>query len=145
MREKEKKAEEIQLLKKIKDAMPALEKLLQESRHSEEDLIYRFYHQSFKVYGIQFQTAQMIARFQELAPHLVLNEWFMQIVQEGTGKEFSPSDNANWMAITRPMVEAFCHARYFLQMMCKYGRELSAPPPVLPSGWAAVLYLYNLR
>ena len=29
--------------------------------------------------------------------------------------------------------------------MCKYGRELDEPPDSLPSGWAAVLYLYGLR
>ena len=37
------------------------------------------------------------------------------------------------------------HARYFLQQVCEYGRELDEPPTVMPSGWAAVLYLYGLR
>ncbi|MGZ5440666.1 MAG: hypothetical protein ACXW31_08470 [Thermoanaerobaculia bacterium] len=27
----------------------------------------------------------------------------------------------------------------------EYGRKLDAPPQTLPSGWAAVLYLYDLR
>ena len=49
------------------------------------------------------------------------------------------------LAVTRPILEAFFHARYFLEMVCKYGRKLKAPPQVLPSGWAAVLYLYQLR
>jgi hypothetical protein len=43
------------------------------------------------------------------------------------------------------MLEAFFHARYFLEMAVKYGRELELPPTLLPSGWAALLYLYNLR
>jgi len=30
-------------------------------------------------------------------------------------------------------------------MCVKYGRELEKPPEILPSGWAAVLYLYGLR
>jgi hypothetical protein len=30
-------------------------------------------------------------------------------------------------------------------MAVKYGRELEYPPRVMPSGWAALLYLYNLR
>jgi hypothetical protein len=30
-------------------------------------------------------------------------------------------------------------------MMARYGRELDAAPDVLPYGWAAVLYLYDLR
>jgi hypothetical protein len=43
------------------------------------------------------------------------------------------------------MVEAFAHARYFLEMACKYGKELEEPPQIMPSGWASVLYLYDLR
>jgi hypothetical protein len=42
-------------------------------------------------------------------------------------------------------VEAFFHATYFLQMAVKYGPELEYPPRVIPSGWAALLYLHNLR
>jgi hypothetical protein len=30
-------------------------------------------------------------------------------------------------------------------MACKFGRELKEPPDILPSGGAAVLYLFNLR
>jgi hypothetical protein len=43
------------------------------------------------------------------------------------------------------MVEAFFHAHYFLRMACKYGRGLQEPPQAMPSGWAAVLYLFDLR
>lgn len=32
-----------------------------------------------------------------------------------------------------------------LEMVCRYGRDLDGPPTVMPSGWAAVLYLYDLR
>jgi hypothetical protein len=32
-----------------------------------------------------------------------------------------------------------------LEMAVKYGRELDEPTDSLPSGWAAFLYLYNLR
>jgi hypothetical protein len=74
-----------------------------------------------------------------------LNEYFMQIVAEGTGKTFSPEDNQIWLETTRPIVEAFFHARHFLEMAVKYGRQLGYPPRVMPSGWAALLYLYNLR
>jgi hypothetical protein len=69
----------------------------------------------------------------------------MHIVEEGTGKIFKPEDNRNWETVTRPMLEAFFHARFFLEMAVKYGKELKTPPQTLPSGWAAVLYLYNLR
>jgi hypothetical protein len=80
-----------------------------------------------------------------LAPHLPLNPWFLEIVREGTGRTFARSDNDQWTTVTGPMVEAFAHARYFLEMACRYGNELESPPNIMPSGWAALLYLYDLR
>ena len=71
--------------------------------------------------------------------------WFEAIVAEGTGIEFDAAHNAEWPRHTRPQVEAFLHARYFVEMMVKYGRELDAAPTLLPSGWAAVLSLFGLR
>ena len=79
-----------------------------------------------------------------LLPGRSLNAWFLQIVSEGTGKEFSPEMNAVWEKHTRPILEAFFHARFFLEMAVRYA-DLSAPPDPLPSGWAALLYLYGLR
>lgn len=46
---------------------------------------------------------------------------------------------------TRPIVEAFFHARFFVEMAVKYGSELTEPPQPMPGGWAALLYLYDLR
>jgi hypothetical protein len=69
----------------------------------------------------------------------------MQIVAEGTGKTFANEDNEDWLAVTRPILEAFFHARYFLEMAVKYGRTLESPPRAMPSGWAALLYLFNLK
>ena len=43
------------------------------------------------------------------------------------------------------IVEAFLHARYFLEMAVRYGQELKHPPALLPSGWAALLCLFELR
>lgn len=63
----------------------------------------------------------------------------------GTGHVFDLSHNRNWLDHTRPMFEAFFHARYFLEMAIRYGRKLDHPPRVLPSGWAALLCLYGLR
>lgn len=139
--------EEIELLKQIAANLTSLEKLLEScSDHwGYEDPIYRFYHQSFKVYMLQEQTATIVNQLQSLATGLPLNPWFLQIVKEGTGKSFRTADNDAWTQTTRPIIEAFFHARYFLEMICKYGKELTTPPQELPSGWAAVLYLYNLR
>lgn len=50
-----------------------------------------------------------------------------------------------WLEVTRPMLEAYFHARFFLEMVIQYGEELDQAPAILPSGWAAVLYLYDLR
>jgi hypothetical protein len=125
---------------------PELEKLLAEcSDHwGYEDPVYRFYHQSFKVYGLQGRTQSIVQRLQALAPDRPLNPWFVQIVQAGTSKVFKSEDNARWTEATRPILEAFFHARFFLEMAVRYA-DLQEPPRVLPSGYAALLYLFGLR
>jgi hypothetical protein len=135
------------LLRRIKEDLPALEALLEQasSHWGYEDPVYRFYHQSFKVYYLQSTTESIRKALAALSPDGRLNRWFEEIMGAGTGKEFTPEANARWTAETRPILEAFFHARYFLEMVCKYGRELDRAPRALPSGWAAVLYLYNMR
>jgi hypothetical protein len=108
-----------------------------------EDPVYRFYHQSYKVFDLQQSTESIVMALQELMPGRALNPWFARIVSEGTGKAFTLDDNERWLAVTRPIVEAFFHARYFLEMAVRYA-SLDAPPTVLPSGYAALLYLYRL-
>ena len=46
--------------------------------------------------------------------------------------------------MTRPILEAFFHARFFLEMAVRHA-HLESPPSPLPSGYAALLYLYGLR
>jgi hypothetical protein len=139
--------EVVNLLTALQSALPQLTELLEEcnSRWVYEDYLYRFYHQSFKVYHLQNHILSIVGKLRALAINQKLNVWFEKIVAEGTGKTFSPEDNKNWFETTRPIVEAFFHARYFLEMAVKYGRELKYPPRSMPSGWAALLYLYNLR
>lgn len=135
------------LLRAIKENLNDLKALRERARsHWEyEDPIYRFYHGSFKVYGVQSLTLEIVSALRALLPDRSLNERFLRIVNDGTGREFTPEANANWEATTRPLLEAFFHARYFLEMVVKYGEELHEPPSSLPSGWAAVLYLFNMR
>ena len=135
------------LLASIKAALPELERLRARCRDhwGYEDGVYRFYHQSFKVYYLQGLTSEIVERLKTLSPGRPLDAWFMAIVTEGTGKIFEMKDNRQWLPATRPIVEAFFHAQYFLEMVCKYGQELTAPPALMPSGWAAVLCLYGLR
>jgi len=110
-----------------------------------EDPVYRFYHHSFKVYWLQERTWSLVALLQELSPNgRPLDPWFLEIVREGTGRDFVPEDNARWAEVTRPIVEAFFHARFFVEMAVRYA-SLEAPPPLLPSGYAALLCLYGLR
>lgn len=140
-------AEEARLLAAIKERMPEIRQLWKEfkSHWGYEDRVYRFYHQSFKVFTVQDYTLKIVELLQGLAPHLPLNPWFLEIVAQGTGKQFDMSMNERWTEVTRPMLEAFFHARYFLEMVRKYGRLLSEPQKYLPSGWAAVMELYQIR
>ena len=134
------------LLQSLRRDRHELERLLQESSShwGYEDPVYRFYHQSFKVYGLQRQTQSIVDRLQALAPGRPLNPWFVEIVQSGTGKSFKMEDNQRWMEVTRPILEAFFHARFFLEKAVRYA-DLEAPPQMLPSGYAALLYLFGLR
>jgi hypothetical protein len=108
------------LLKGIKARLPDLEKLLEKasSHWHAEDGFYRFYHQSFKVYGLQQDTAEIVRVLRSLLPDRTLNPWFEQIVREGTGKEFSHEHNKRWLAETRPILEAFFHARTMPRLCC---------------------------
>jgi hypothetical protein len=109
----------------LKAALPELQKLLREcgGEWGYEDPIYRFYHQSFKVYALGNTTKRIVSALQALAPEQPLNEWFVRIVSEGTDKTFDHEHNARWLEVTRPIVEAFFHARYFLEMAVTYGRS----------------------
>lgn len=58
------------LFKNLQTQLPELENLLvQCSNHwGYEDPIYRFYHHSFKVYGLQDHTTKIVQALQALAP-----------------------------------------------------------------------------
>lgn len=135
------------LLERIKAEIGALGRLLREcSDHwGYEDPVYRLYHQSFKVYSLQERTSRIVSALESLRPGHPLDESFRRIVADGTGRTFAPEHNRRWLEETRPIVEAFFHARYFLEMAVRYGRRLDSPPRLLPSGWAALLELYGLR
>lgn len=135
------------LLVRIKDRSERLREVLTNVNDQwvGEDLIYRFWHQSFKVFMLQQATLQMVAEFEALVGPRPLHPWFCRIVERGTGKEFSLDDNDRWLESVEPIVSAFFHARFFLEMLVKYSRELGVAPAILPSGWAAVLELYQIR
>jgi hypothetical protein len=111
-------------------ALPELEALLEEctSHWIYEDCVYRFYHQSFKLYLLQESTLRIFEKLRALAPDREFNEWFAQIIADGTGKTFAMEDNEKWLHVTRPILEAFFHFKYFLEMAVKYGLSLEYPP-----------------
>ena len=148
-RERQLLARNEELLASIKAKLPQLEELLDEmsSHWSYEDPVYRFYYGSFKVYGLQEQTRRIVEVLKSLAPEgTVLSPMFREIMDVGAGgKRFEMEHNEEWTRHTRPFVEAFFHARFFLEMAVKYGKELDSAPTTLPSGWAALLCLYGMR
>ncbi len=143
---KHKQAEEAKLLATLTKELPRLEELWQNvEKFGYERCISKFYSQSYKAFQLQELTQEIVALLQTLAPHRPLHPWFKQILAEGTGKEFSLEVNERWLETTRPIVEAFLHARYFLEMAIKYGRQLKEPPePLQPFGWGAVLNVFGL-
>lgn len=116
-----------QLLANIKRDLDSLSSLADEVKDEwrEGDLVYRFWHQSFKVYGIQGPTLRIVHALEAIAPEdCELDERFQQIIAEGTGNTFAWEHNQRWLAETRPMLEAFWHADFMLRMAVRHGREL---------------------
>ena len=144
------------LLDNIKENMPELEKMLGKvSGLSYEDRMYRFYHYSLKVYWFQELTNDMLKILKKISPYTEEKDgmtwlepfcnFFNEIINEGTGWEHKLSHNQKWGMVTRPIVEAFLHSKYFIEMAVKYGNKLDEAPKMLPSGWAALLELYKIR
>ena len=158
------------LLHNIKKDMPELEELLvkADAHWGLEDSFYRYYHHSFKVYRIQDDTQKIVEALRGLSPW---GEWnwpssgflnkpdvselldrprlhslFEEIIKDGaSGVQFKLAHNVVWSKKCRLFLEAFFHARQFLHLAVKYGKELKKAPELLPSGWAALLTLYGIR
>jgi hypothetical protein len=97
---------------------------------------------------LQEFTVEIVEVLKSLSPNEDkndINKDFIEILNEGTGKVWEHSHNQEWSKHCRPILEAFFHAKYFLEMAVKYGKELEEAPSCLPSGWAGLLYLYKLR
>ena len=137
---------EIKLLANIKKRLPELVELFKdvEDHWKMEDGVYRYYHMSFKARGRLIPMTQaMRSAFKSLLPGRPLCPLFETIYDEGLNP--LPYPNKRSRNTDRDVIEAFFHAWYFLRMLIKYGKSLKSPPDVLPSGWAAVLELYQMR
>ncbi len=138
------------LLKNIKKSMPSLEKTLENANSicNYEDLVYRFYHGSFKVYRIQELTKHLVKSLEEISPNddkKITDNLFLKIISEGAkGIPFKMSHNREWGKICRPFLEAFFHSRYFLEMAIKYGKKYDSTPTVIEPGLAALMTLYGI-
>jgi hypothetical protein len=84
-----------------------------------------------------------VTLLQSLLPERPLNAWFMQIVKEGTERQFDLSHNENWPLHTRLILEALFHAHYFVKMACKYAREPWSD--LMHNGQAALQCLFDVR
>lgn len=100
-REKKEKA----FLAKIKAKPPELKKLLEEVCDDSiyEDRIYRFYHQSFKVYDIQYVTQLIVKALKTIAQEgQAFSPMFEEIINAGgKGKKFKSGHNKKWTQNTR--------------------------------------------
>jgi hypothetical protein len=135
------------LLSNIKENLNKIESCYDMFVKNEPDDVYRFYHQSSKVFRMVEQVKYARALFEDVGPKsALLNSWFVQITDEAVGKKFdSETTNSHWLSETRPVLEGFWHTKYFLEQMIQAAKELETAPQILPSSWAAVLYLYNMR
>jgi hypothetical protein len=105
------------LLSRIKARLADIEVLLHDiaDEWGEEDGVYRFYHQSYKVFerlqGITRDGFALITAIggEEDPPC----EWYSQIVREGTEHDFNERTNKEWLQQTRPILEAFWQHEIF--------------------------------
>lgn len=135
------------LLYQIKNSLSEIEDLYKVFVNGEEDYVYRFYHQSFKVFGATEEIKRAKDLFEKIAPdEIPLNDWYCKIADEAISKDFDwEKTNPKWLDETRPILEAYWHSKCFLQQMLHFGTELQESPQLLPYGWATILYLYDLR
>jgi hypothetical protein len=121
-----------------------------------EDRMYRFYHASLKVFWMQDEIEDTMKLFKKLSPSrpYSFDKWFLQIIEDAKSQGlFKREYNKDFPSHARPVVEAYLHCKYFLEMLaestklkedpmvsCKEGRIFG-----IPSGYAAILELYNLR
>jgi len=72
------------LLRNLRSRQSELTTLLADcsSHWGFEDPIYRFYHQSLKVFSLQNETVRIVHVLESLAPDRPLNPWFRQIVEQ---------------------------------------------------------------
>lgn len=131
------RADDAELLTRMKADLPTLRDLLASANGRDyEDPIHRFYHHSQRVFNLQNRTEEIVAALRRLLPYERSTRCSSRSLDKEPAKSSRSNSNAEWSRHTRPVLEAFFHARYFLEMAVHYAK-LAEPPTVLPSGWAA--------
>lgn len=91
----------------------------------------RFYSNSFHIYFVQDIIVECADIFRKIIPELGLNAFYMQILSEGTGKNFVPSHNQRWTYETRPIVEAMMHTKAILRTLLGIDIEKIKDPQLI--------------
>jgi hypothetical protein len=134
------------LFLRIKARLPELMEIAATLEEDEEDGVYRLYHGSYKVFYLQDPVKAAFTLIKEIGGESdPPNSEYARIVEAGTTRQFTATTNENWNAETKPILEAFWHTKYFVNMMVKYGKKLEKVERALQPGMAAVLYLFELR
>ncbi|MFQ5668493.1 MAG: hypothetical protein ACE5I7_18975 [Candidatus Binatia bacterium] len=115
-----------------------------------EDGVYRLYHQSIKVATVYATAFDALDLFARLCPvRCRINPWFLGIAEDAKRAWTDVPDlralNADWTKHARPVIELAFHCEYFLKQFVRYETEDFVSLTALPSGVAAILYLYGLR
>lgn len=143
------KEKDLLLLSNIEANLPELQKIQTDfNKFYLEDVVYRFYHQSFKVYYGQDQIRKAVKLFEKLSPETGINPWFLEIVADATKEGFDHSHNRNWLKHTRPIVECFLHCSFFINTLVDVHhkhRQNKLCKGFLDTDYAAVAYLFNIR
>jgi hypothetical protein len=84
---------------------------------NEEYYFNRFYSQSWNLYSVQKHVVTSVDLLQSLIPNLAFNPYYMQILSEGTGREFTHAVNGRWTAELRPVIEAMVHTKYMVKLV----------------------------
>jgi hypothetical protein len=134
------------LFLRIKSRLPELEVLARDLEESEEDGVYRFYHGSNKVFFLQDPVKEAFTLIKEIGGESDPPNYECARNRRGRNRhQFSETTSENWEAETKPILDAFRHTKYFINMMVKYAKELERDEMPLEPGMAALLYLFELR
>ncbi len=74
--------------------------------------------------------------------HSMFNEIILDAQSQGS---FQLKYNDDFGEHAKPIVEAYCHCKYFMDMFLESLKMENEPESFITSGWAAILELYQLR